>query len=154
MIGEVEVSEVECQNLQVEKGTLVISVGNIEKENQATLAEFEKLQQRYHMLEAERDNLRLSVEDLNEEKRELEGEMTKLEVQKTTAEGKARLYESQIVALEEQKNSLAASQKTAMEKKADVEPLKKHALMLQKKIHQMQQQMVEEIFKVQQTDIR
>ena len=48
------------------------------------------------------------------------------------------MYESQIVALEEQKNSLAASLKTAMEQKDDVEPLKRHALMLRKKIHQMQ----------------
>ena len=41
-----------------------------------------------------------------------------------------------------------------MEQKVDIEPLKKHALMLQKKIHQMQLQMVEERFKVQQIDIR
>ena len=50
---------------------MVISAGNIEKENQATLVEFEKLQQRYQMLEAERDNIRLSIEDLNKEKRDL-----------------------------------------------------------------------------------
>ena len=90
------------------------------------------------MLEAERDNLRLLVEDLNKEKRELEGEVTNLEVQNTTAEGKAKLYKSQIVALEEQKNSLAVSLKTSMEQKADIGPLKKHALMVQKKVHQMQ----------------
>ena len=64
------------------------------------------------------------------------------------------MYESQMVALEEQNNSLAVSLKTAMEQKDDVEPLKKHALMLRNKIHQMQLQMVEEIFKVQQIDIR
>ena len=40
-----------------------------------------------------------------------------------------------------------------MEKEADVEPLKKHALKLRNKIHQMQLQMVEERFKVQQIDI-
>ena len=94
MIGEVEVSKVECQTLQADKDTLVISVGNIEKENQATLEEFEKLQQRYQMLEAERDNIRLLVEELNKGKRELEGKVIELEVQKTTLEGKAKLYES------------------------------------------------------------
>ena len=41
--------------------------------------------------------------------------MTELEVQRTTAEGKAKLYETQIVALENQKNSLEVSLKTAME---------------------------------------
>ena len=64
--------------------------------------------------------------------------MTKLEEQKTTAEGKDKLYGTQIAALEDQKNSLAASMTSAMEHKVDIEPLKKHALTLRKKIHQMQ----------------
>ena len=92
--------------------------------------------------------------ELNKEKGKLEDKMTELEVRKTTVEAKAKLYETQIVALEEQKNSLAASLKTTMEQKDDIEPLKKHALMLRKKIHPMQLQMVEERFKVQQIDIR
>ena len=138
MISEVEVSKAECQTLQVDKDDLVISVGNIEKENQATLAEFEKLQQRYQMLEAERDNLRLLVEELNKGKRELEYKVIDMEVQNTTVEGESKLYESQIVALEEQKNSLAVSLKTTMEQKDDVEPLKRNALTIQKNIHQMQ----------------
>ena len=41
-----------------------------------------------------------------------------------------------------------------MEKKVDIEPLKKHALMIRKKIHQIQLQIAEERFKVQQIDIR
>ena len=41
-----------------------------------------------------------------------------------------------------------------MGQEADVEHLKKHALMLRNKIHQMQLQMVEERFKVQQIEIR
>ena len=41
-----------------------------------------------------------------------------------------------------------------MEQEANVEPLKKHALMLRNKIHQMQLQMTEESFKVQQIEIR
>ena len=56
--------------------------------------------------------------------------------------------------MEEQNNSLAASLKLAMEQKLDIEPLKKHALMLRKKIHQIQLQIAEERFKVQQIDIR
>ena len=79
---------------------MVISIGNIEMENHATLAEFEKLQQRYKMLEAERDNIMLSVEYLNKEMRELESKVIEMEVQNTIVEGKAKLYESQIVVLE------------------------------------------------------
>ena len=41
--------------------------------------------------------------------------MIEMEVQRTTAEGKAKLYETQIVALEDQKKSVAVSLKTAME---------------------------------------
>ena len=93
----------------------MLSIRNIEKESQATLADFGKLQQRYQVLEAKRDNLRLSIEELNKEKGKLEDKVTELEVQRTTAEGKAKLYESQIIALEDQKNSLEVSLKTTME---------------------------------------
>ena len=104
-------------------------------------------------MEAERDTLRLSIKELNKEKGKLEDKVTELEVQRITAEGKCKLYETHIVALEEQNNSLEVSLKTSTEKESNVEPLKKHALMLMKKIHQMQLQMVEERLKVQQIEI-
>ena len=63
-------------------------------------------------------------------------------------EGKAKLYETQVVALENHKNSLEVLMKTAREQKADIEPLKKHALKLRNKIHQMHIQMAEERLKV------
>ena len=115
----------------------MLSAGNIEKESQANLVDFGKLQQGYQVLEAKRDNLRLSIEELNKEKGKLENKVTELEVQRTTAKGKSKLYETQIVALEDQKNSLEVSLKKFMEQEADVETLKKHALMLRNKIHQM-----------------
>ena len=77
-----------------------------------------------------------------------------MEVQKTNAEGKDNLYETQIAALEDQNNLLAASLKSTMEYKFDIEPLKNHAIMLRKNIHQIQLQIAEEIFKFQQIDIR
>ena len=64
--------------------------------------------------------------------------MTELEEQKITAEGKAKLYETQIAALEEENSSLVASLKSAMEQKVDIEPLKKHDLMPRINIHQIQ----------------
>ena len=75
--------------------------------------------------------------------------MTELELQKDTTEGKAKLHETQVAALENQKNLLEVSLKTSMEQKEDVEPLKKHALTVRNKIHQMQFQMAEERLKVQ-----
>ena len=105
-------------------------------------------------MEAERDDLRVSVEKLNKEKGKLEDKVIELEVQRTTMKGKAKMHETQIVALEDQKNSLEVSLKTTMEQKADVEPLKKHSLTLKNKSHQIQLQMVEERFKVQQIEIR
>ena len=117
------------------------------------MVEFGKLQQRYQVLEAERDNMRLSSEELNKEKGKLEDKVIELEVQRTTAEGRSKMYETQIVALEDQKNSLEVSLKIAMEQEGDIEPLKMHALTLRNKIHQMQLHMVEERFKVQQIEI-
>ena len=90
---------------------------------------------------------------MNKEKRRLESNVTELEEKKTTGEGKAKLYETQIAALEEERSSLAASLKLTMEQKVDIKSLKKHALMLRRKIHQIQLQIVEEILKVQQIDI-
>ena len=77
------------------------------------MADFGKLQQGYQVLEADKDNLRLSIEELN--KGRLEDKVTELEVQRTIVEGKEKLYETQIVALEDQKNSLEVSLKTTME---------------------------------------
>ena len=63
--------------------------------------------------------------------------MVDLEMQRTIGEGKAKIYETQIVALENQKTSLEVSLKTTMEQKTNIEPLKKHALTLRNKFHQM-----------------
>ena len=115
MIGEVEISKEECHNLQADKDALIIYAGNIENNSQTTMPELVKLQQKYQSLEADKDELRLSVEELNKEKGRLEGQVTELEVQKTTAEGKAKLYETQIAALEDQKSLIAASLKTTIE---------------------------------------
>ena len=56
--------------------------------------------------------------------------------------------------MENQKISLEFSLKITMEQKTDIEPLKKHALTLRNKFHQMQLQMAEDMLKVQQVEIR
>ena len=88
-------------------------------------------------MKAEKNNLQVLVEELNKEKSKLERKVTELEEQKITAEGKDKLYETQIAALEEEKSSLVASLKLAIEQKVDIEPLKKHSPMLRRKIHQI-----------------
>ena len=74
----------------------------------------------------------------------MESRVTELGIEKATTEEKEKQYQIPIAALEEQKNSLTASLKSAMEQNADVRPLKKHALMSRKKIHQLQLQIEEE----------
>ena len=55
------------------------------------------------------------MKSFHKEKGKLEDKVTELEVQRTTVKGKAKLYETQIVALEDQKNSLEVSWKIDME---------------------------------------
>ena len=74
--------------------------------------------------------------------------MVELEMQKTIVEGKAKHYETQVVALETEKASRKVSLTIANEKKTNIEPLKKHALALRSKIHQIQLQMAEKMLKV------
>ena len=85
MIGEVKVSNKECQTLQADKDALAISVENIEKNSQATLAELKKLQLDYQSLKTEKDHLQLSFGKLNEEKNKLESKVTEMGVKKATA---------------------------------------------------------------------
>ena len=78
---------------------------------EATLTEFERIQQRHHILETEWDSLKSSNEELSKEKGSLENKVAELELQKTTAEGKAKHYETQVAALETEKDSLEVSLK-------------------------------------------
>ena len=86
--------------------------------------------------------------NLIQEKVELENKIVQLETQKSTAEQKARQYESQVVALEAQKSSLEVLLKVANKRRENISPLTTHALMLRRKIHQMQVQIAEEVLKV------
>ena len=68
MISEIEDSNPECQTLQSNKDSFVLLASNIERESKATLSEFERLQQRHQILEAQRDSLKSSIEELSKEK--------------------------------------------------------------------------------------
>ena len=77
-----------------------------------------------------------------------------MELQKTNAEGKAKHYETQVAVLKAQKASLEVLLKEANEKRTNIDPLTKHALILRSKIYQMQLQIADEISKVRQVETR
>ena len=60
----------------------------------------------------------------------------------------------QVAALKEQKNSLTASLKDAMEQKNDIQPLKEHVLIQKKNIHQIQIPIEDERCKIFHIDTR
>ena len=119
MIGEVKVSRTECQTLQADKDALAISTENTEKNSQVTLVELQKLHLEHQSLTAEKDNLQLSFGKLNEEKNNFESKVTELGIEKDTTENEKQ-YQMQVAALEEQKNSLTTSLKSAMDQKANI----------------------------------
>ena len=101
---------------------------------EATLSDFERLQQGHQILEEERDNLKSSNEELSE-KGNLENKVVELELQKTIAEQKAKQYETQVATLEAQKASLEVLLKVENEQRTDIDPLTKYALMLRNIIY-------------------
>ena len=76
--------------------------------------------------------------NLIKEKGELENKIVELEAQKTVADQREKQYEDQASGLESQKGYLEVLLKVANEQRMDLEPLTKHALMLRRKIYQMQ----------------
>ena len=98
--------------------------------------------------------MKSSNEELSKEKGSLENKVAKLELHKITTEERAKHSETQITPLEAQKDSLESLLKVENEQRTDIEPLKKHALMLKSKIYQMQLQIADEILKVQKVETR
>ena len=65
----------------------------------------------------------------------MENKVAELELQKVAAEKKEEQYETQVATLETHKSSLEVLLKVANEKRIDIAPLTKYALMLRNKIH-------------------
>ena len=100
---------------------------------EATLSDYDKLQQDYQILGEERDHLKQSNMILDREKRNLESSKEKMEVEKSIADQK---YKARIAELESQNSSLEVLLKVVNERNIDIDPLKEHALFLRGKIHQ------------------
>ena len=58
----------------------------LKRKNEATLSDYEKLQQEYQILEEERDTFKLSNMNLSREKGELENKIAEIEAQKSMAD--------------------------------------------------------------------
>ena len=88
---------------------------------------------------------------LDREKKKLESKVAKMEVQKSAADQQAEEHRVRVTELEVQKSSLEVILKVANERKIDIAPLREHALLLRRKIYQVQVKLAEEAFWIKQS---
>ena len=74
---------------------------------------------------------------LDREKQKLERKIGEMEVQKSAVDQQAKEHKVRITELETQKSSLEVLLKATNERKVDIAPLRKHALLLRRKIYQV-----------------
>ena len=91
---------------------------------EATLSDYERLQQDYQMLGEERDTLKLSNMTLDREKHKLESKCSEMEAHKSIVDQHTEQYKSLILELEAQNSSLEVLLNMANERKMDITPLK------------------------------
>ena len=121
---------------------------------EATLSDYEKLQRDYQILGEERDNLKQSNMTLDREKKKLQRKIAEMEVQKSVVHQQAEEHRVWITELEAQKSSLEVILKVANERKKYIAPLREHALLLRRKIYQVQVKLAEEAVWVKQVEDR
>ena len=120
---------------------------------EATLSNYEKLQQDYQILGEKRDNLKQSNMTLDREKHKLESKITEMDAQKLKADQQAEEHRVRITELEAHNSSLEVLLKAASERKIDIAPLREHDL-LWRKMYQVQVKLVEEVFQIKQAKDR
>ena len=106
------------------------------------------------MLKTEKDELKASYETLSAEKDQLQSKVVELEAHRATMEEKEKQFQVQVVDFEGHITSLAASLKDSSEQQTNIQPLKEHFLAQQRRMHQLQLSIEEEICKVLQIDNR
>ena len=119
----------------------------------ATLSDLERLQEAYQILEVERDALVLSNTIISGEKKDLEGNISGLETQKATTDTQEEELRARVAELEAQNNSLEVQLKATNERKIDISPLREHAILLRRKIYQVQLKLEEEVYRIKQEEI-
>ena len=80
----------------------------------------------------------LSNPIISRERKYLEGNISGLETQKDTIDTQAEELRNQVAEMEEQNGSLDTMLKATNENKIDITPLREHALLLRRKIYQVQ----------------
>ena len=112
-----------------------------------TLSDLEKLKGAYKILESDKFSLTLSIEITEGEKRDLEGNFSELEKQKSVANKRTE-------ELEDLNSLLEEKIKVFKEKKLDLIPFCSQGFLMQRKIHQVQLKLTEELYKIRQIKVR
>ena len=126
----------------------------MKRKHDATLSYLERLQEAYQGLEEEKEALVLFNTIINGEKKDLEGEISRLETQKAAADKQVEELKARIAELDAQNSSLEIHLKTKNERKIYITPLQEHALLLRRKIYQVQLKLVEEVYNIKQAETR
>ena len=80
---------------------------------------------------------------LDRENQKLESKIAEMEVQKSIVDQQAEEHRVRITKLEAQNSSLEVLLKETSERKIDIAPLREHALLLRRKIYQVQVKLAE-----------
>ena len=80
--------------------------------------------------------------------KDLENKILELEVQKDTTNRQAEEINSWVIELEAKNNSLEIQLKTANERHIDIIPFWEKALLIRRKIYQVQLKLAEEVYKI------
>ena len=78
----------------------------MKRKHEATLSEFERLQEAYQVLESEKEALVLSNIIIDREKKDLEGKISGLEAQRAVVDKKTEELKDRVAELEAQNSSL------------------------------------------------
>ena len=108
---------------------------DIKRKHEATLSEFERLQEAYQVLESEKEALVLSNTIIEGEKKDLENKISELEVQNPATDRQAEELNAWVVELEARNNSFKIQLKEANERQVDTTPLREQALLIRRKTY-------------------
>ena len=104
-------------------------------------------------MEEKRDAFVLSNTIINGEKKDLEGKMSKMETKRATTDTQAEELRARVAELEAQNSSLETLFKAANEQKMDIMSLREHALLIRRKIYQVQLKLAKEVYQIKQAKI-
>ena len=120
----------------------------VKRNHEAMLSYLERLHEAFQVLEAENDDLVLSNNIIDGENKDLERKILGLGSQRAATNKQPEELKAWVTELEAQNSSLEIQLKTTNERKIDVTPLREHALLLRRKIYQVQLKLAKEVYKI------